>query len=396
MKASSGGAAVTQRRRPPIFGPEPWQERGGRSWCHWDLWLCMVAVLDHGEDLGGVERDLVDTLSGNLSQRRSAEQKLSHLWSLRERLDDAGLLPADLVDDETVDDKRIVAKARRKVDSRSIDGRALTGAMIDTPRVRLQRRARYGSWDALPVTPATFYGKFRAAVEIKSFIAKGRTFKKVQQLSDRLQNLDGPRRSPHERIALYRAFHTAGLELADRADDSYGVIDEMRSDAWETYLTLDWNAAGVAPDVYWRDICELVVWEPYGMGFENETHAFAHASGAHAPAIAAHLHDLETELRAVHLTYEADQAREQLAWLHIATGASDRFVETATLLGSSHWRPVDAMARAALEAGDRDLAVAVFAAADQPGWHRDHLRRRCLQLTGADHAGGSRHLRVVQ
>jgi hypothetical protein len=356
----------------------------------------VVAVLDHCGDLGGVERDLVDTLSGDLSLRRSAEQRLSHLWSLRERLDDAGLLAADVVGDETLGDKRTVARARKKVDSRSIDGRAMTDAMIDTPRVQLQRRARYGSWDAFPISPATFYGRFRAAVEIKSFITKGRTFAKVQQLSERLQRLDGPRRSPPERIALYRAFHTAGLQLADRADDSYGVVGEMRSDAWETYLTLDREAAGVAPDVYWRDICELVVWEPYGMGFGNETGPFAHAGAAHGPVIAAHFDDLENELRAVHLDYEAGQAREHLAWLHIATKAFDRFVETATLLGSGFWRPVEAMARAALDAGDRDLAVAVFVAADQPGWHRDHLRRRCLELTGADPAGQNHHLRVVR
>jgi hypothetical protein len=126
------------------------------------------------------------------------------------------LVPADLVDEETRSDKRMVAKARRKVESQSIDGRAMTDAMINTPRVRLERRARYGRWDDFPVSHKTFYGRFRAAVEIKSFVTKGRTFTKVEQLSNRLQQLDGPRRSPHERIALYRAFHTTGLELADR------------------------------------------------------------------------------------------------------------------------------------------------------------------------------------
>ncbi|MBW3605780.1 MAG: hypothetical protein KY460_12910 [Actinobacteria bacterium] len=288
-----------------------------------------------------------------------------------------------------------MAKARNKMARHSIDGRALTDAMIDTPRVRLQRRARYGSWDAFPVSPATSYDRFRAAVEVKSFITKGRTFSKVQQLSDRLERLDGPRRSPPERVALYRAFHTAGLEFADRADDSYGVIGELRSDAWETYLGLDWEAVGVPADVYWRDICELVVWEPYGLGFQSETRPFVHAGAVHTPVIVAHLRDLDAQLRALHLTYQADEARQQLAWLHIATRKFDRFVETATLLGSDHWRPVDAMARAALDAGDRDLAVAVFAAADQPGWHRDHLRRRCRDLTGADPAGNTR-LRVVR
>lgn len=28
---------MTRRRQPPIFGPEPWDQQVGRSWCHWDL-----------------------------------------------------------------------------------------------------------------------------------------------------------------------------------------------------------------------------------------------------------------------------------------------------------------------------------------------------------------------
>lgn len=38
-------------RRPPIFGSEPWQG----SWSHWDLWMCLVAVLDHDGELDGLD-----------------------------------------------------------------------------------------------------------------------------------------------------------------------------------------------------------------------------------------------------------------------------------------------------------------------------------------------------
>lgn len=44
--------------------------------------------------------------------------------------------------------------------------------------------------------------------------------------------------------------------------------------------------------------------------------------------------------------------------------------------------PIDAMARTAIDSGRRDIALDVFRAADQPGFHQGHLRRLCRELTG--------------
>jgi maltose-binding protein MalE len=65
-----------------------------------------------------------------------------------------------------------------------------------------------------------------------------------------LRALDKPSLSEAQRLALYRAFHTTGLELMERADDSYGNVDQMREEAWHTYLKLDWQAAGMKPEGY--------------------------------------------------------------------------------------------------------------------------------------------------
>ena len=46
--------------------------------------------------------------------------------------------------------------------------------------------------------------------------------------------------------------------------------------------------------------------------------------------------------------------------------------------------PIEAMAESALRSGRRELAVAVFRAADRPGFHQEHLRQRCRVLTGVD------------
>lgn len=45
------------------------------------------------------------------------------------------------------------------------------------------------------------------------------------------------------------------------------------------------------------------------------------------------------------------------------------------------------MVESYLKARDRPGAVAVFRAADQPGWHCDLLRGTCLAMTGVDLAG---------
>jgi hypothetical protein len=92
---------------------------------------------------------------------------------------------------------------------------------------------------------------------------------------------------------------------------------------------------------------------------------------------------LATEWRAAYQDFHGEQADALIAWLAVATGRVDRYVPTARRLGSTQWKPILTMANAALDRGDGDLAVEVFRAADQPGWHRDLLRRHCVEITGA-------------
>jgi hypothetical protein len=234
------------------------------------------------------------------------------------------------------------------------------------------------------VPPQRFYERFRAAVEFKGHITKHRSFAKTRALDERLERLDGPRRRPNERLALYRAFHAAGLELADRADDSHGNIGQLREQAWCTYLTLDPAEAGMDPAAWWQDLCELIVWEPYGLGHEHETLPYRRLRGAKIDTVEAILLALADEHRAVHLDWEGDEALQQVAWLHAAHRRWDRYPDAAARLGSDHWMPIVALAQAALARRRTDIAVDVFRAADTSGFHRDYLRRCCRELTGVD------------
>ncbi|HLG68341.1 MAG TPA: hypothetical protein VKV36_10815 [Acidimicrobiales bacterium] len=87
----------------------------------------------------------------------------------------------------------------------------------------------------------------------------------------RVRSLDKPSLTPAQRLALYRRFQTAGLELADRADGSHGNVGQLRRDAWHTYLGIDWQATGLGAEDYWADVCDLLVVEDYALDYQEET-----------------------------------------------------------------------------------------------------------------------------
>lgn len=383
--------SAAKPKRVQTFGPEVWEQRGGVEWSLWDLWMCVIAVIDHDGNLDDLAGVFVDAIRSRFrGGDAGGEAKLSHLHDLRARLAVARLAPSDLADAAALADKRIRTRARDKVSGRvSLEWRALTPAMVDTPSRRLAHRARYGYWPSFPSDPTRFFERLGLSNGSEGFVTKGRSFGTASRLARRMVDLDGPRRSLPDRLALYRAFHTAALEVADHSDDSYGVIGETRVDAWKTYLKIDWRATGMDPAVYWQDLCELRIWEPYGLDYQDETAWFSTARLDDVALIESILLGLEREHRGAILDYQADEALEALADLYIATRARDRYASAARRLGSRAWRPIDAMARDQLAVGDRDTAITVFMAADQPGFHRDTVRRLCRDLTGVDIARSS-------
>ena len=140
----------------------------------------------------------------------------------------------------------------------------------------------------------------------------------------------------------------------------------------------------MAPGAYWQDICELIIWEPYAVDHQHESARFASARPDEVDLIEGILLTLEAEHRSVVLDWEATAALEALADLYIATGARDRFVDIVGHLPSHSRQHVEAMARAQMDAGDRDAAVAVYRAAAARGDELGHPRQRCLALTGVD------------
>jgi len=364
----------------PIYGPEPWRTKRNAVWSHWDLWLCVVALADHHGDLDKLSVAIEGT--GQSFWSSTIEAKLSHLDDLRDRLADAGIDAAALAGG-TEDDQRIRSKARTKVLKQGLYPRDLTDAMRETPRQRLYERALRGRWPRFPVSPEPFYERLANGLG-EGYLPKGATFRlerRIEDARDRLYRKTA--NDPAGRLAAQRALLTWCFRAMGRCDDSYGVIGELAQEALITYAKLPFKPTGIADQDWCEDLGELLVWEDWGLLHRHETQPFAQIRGALADHAETFLLALAAELRGQRLPLRADQALENVAYLHVAAGRLTRFVQAAAELGSDHWMPIVALAQAALARDRPDIARNVFAAADRPGQQRDYLRERCIELTGS-------------
>ena len=52
----------------PIYGPEPWTDRAGAVWSHWDLWFCVMATLEFEGDRELLAEHIHRTQAGALPE----------------------------------------------------------------------------------------------------------------------------------------------------------------------------------------------------------------------------------------------------------------------------------------------------------------------------------------
>lgn len=170
--------------------------------------------------------------------------------------------------------------------------------------------------------------------------------------------------------------------------------------ATSKYFTAPWSEAGLSPDLYYRDFIEYAVWEDYALlGPRELAPFFKRLPKSGAMLVDGVLRELRTELRSAGLEYQAEEALTFLGALHVNTRRFDLFEDLAGEMGSRQWERITSMGDAALAAGRREIARAVFAAADQPGMHRDYLRQQSRRLLGPPPRPAPRratHLRIVR
>jgi hypothetical protein len=329
-----------------VFGPEVWRESGGGEWSFWDLWFCVVCLLDHGGDWTGLDAAL--TKDG----MPDVEAKWSHLTGLTVRLNQAGLTAADLAGDG-VRDPKARAKARTKVLKSHLYERDMTEPMRNPPSVRLTARCLFGTWPRFPVSPQRSYDTLRRYVDLDGgrFDSTWAAREATTDIDDGLRLVVARARNDAARLAGRRAALSLLYELATIANDSLGYVSGTTQAAIEEYARIDWRSAGVAPDVYWRDILGWCA--------------------------------LAGEFATARMQWHADRAQAMRAYAVIASGRVTRFAATAETIGPVSWTAFDQLVGAALRRRRADVAHRVLDAAQRAGVASSWVRRRRVDVDGA-------------
>jgi hypothetical protein len=226
--------------------------------------------------------------------------------------------------------------------------RDLTDAMRHTPRDRLYERALRGRWHLFPSSPAPYYERLANGLG-QGYQSKSATFRLAGRIEAARERLDRTTANdPAARLAARRALLAWSYLAMARCDDSYGVIGELARDALLTYAKLPFQPSGIVDEDWCEDLCELLAWEDWGLLHRHETKPFAQIRGPLADHAESFLVTLADELRTHRLPYQADQALQHVAYLHVAAGRVTRFAQAAATLGSHHWMPIVALAEAAI------------------------------------------------
>ena len=370
------------QRSPAVRGPEPWTELGGVTWCHWDRWFALVCVRDFGGDWEALVEWLWSRLDRNgYAGDPDVEAKTSHVADLRARLARAGL-PASALAGAGRVDGRLLARARRKVLEQPLARKDLTEAMRGTPRARLRARALRGRWEAFPASPGPACERFEAVLRRHARARAPAPVKLAGSLLGALAEEDARCSGLAEQLATRRAFLTVACEAMADLGEGAALLAAAWLEGLALYVQVSWERAGLSPEAFYRDLCELLVVEESGM--RSGEVAFAATQPAHVDLCARVLAEVGAEWRAARLGWWADRAKFLTAELYLVTRSRHRYEEAARALGSEEWQPVVALAEEALAAGDRALARRVFLAADRPGFHRATLRRCCQELVGPE------------
>lgn len=378
-------------------GLDAWLTASGIRFSTWDHWFLLLILGDDHGDWAHLRDRLRAKRRGAGFERDDAEAKLSHLADLETRWASLGDRAREHLRRECRD-HRLLRRARAKILEQAVGGREKTTPMRETPRVRLRERALRGYWPRFPVSPAKYDEVFRRTSQARDFHSERATFGLARRLDAQVERELRRAVRPAERVAVLRAFLTSMMLAMECADDSCGVLGDLAHDHFPTYFAVPWREARLSADLYYRDFLEFAIWEDYGLLWQKTASFFDAVGAEHVPLVDGLLRGLRAEFSAADLDDQAEEALTLLGELHVAKRSFDVFERLAMEMGSRHWARITAMAEAALRARRRDLAGAIFAAADQPGMHREHLREQCRRLLGT--AGTQpirkRHLEIVR
>ena len=259
------------RKRPTIHGTDhalslPTAQGEPLDLSYWDLWFALVAVLMHDGDLDRLAKWIKEDRAFRYD-RRSVERKRCHIRDLKRRLDEASIIPADIVLAAVDLAKTEKQRAIKKVSESIRREQEFSEPMRNTPRRRRYPHALRGYWDCFPVSPQSYAEKVGAHFRSQGFYHIDRSFSIAGTLDryvDKAKKLIESGKAAQAQ-ALLRGWMTVIIELMEKVDDSSGMIGMSFKDGFTVYLEIPVDQTAIDEEIYFTDLLDFLIWEDYGL-----------------------------------------------------------------------------------------------------------------------------------
>jgi hypothetical protein len=372
-------------KQPAPVGPDcalvlSVQSKPALTFSYWDLWFALVADADFE---GSWER-FVEHLQAQKAKgmaRDLVERKLSHLRALQQRLRQAGVERSDMLGQA---DRSPVAlrRARHQVLERAPRASAWSDAMRHTPRQRHYAYALRGFWPCFPVSPASYAERLAAQFHTHRWFSANQSFGLARKLDAFVEDVASRLRQAQyaQAQAMLRAFLTVVIELMEVADDSFGCLGDSFRDGFAKYLALPRDETGMEAMVFFHDLLTLLIWEDYGLTYEQTDGYFAGLTPNEGDLCIEYVQQQMQALQADDLDYQYEEALTLLGQIVAEQHRCERFEALARDMGTRQWKRIVVLADRAVKQRKRPLAIAVFEAALSPGMHEGFLRQKYEQL----------------
>ncbi len=341
---------------------------------YWDLWFALVANANFD---GSWDQLVTHLRSQPGASSRLAERKLSHLRDLQQRLQQADVAIPDLVAQAPPSPTEL-RRAQNQVLKRDLREHEWSEAMRYTPRQRRYAHAMRGFWPCFPVSPEPYAVELASRFQTRSWFSASQSSRIADRLDTFVSRAERERNDDQhaQAQAMLRAFLTVVIELMAVADDSYGSLGDSFHGGFASYLAIPLEVTGIEDTVFFHDLLTLVIWEDYGLTYDQMDGYFERLTLEAGDLCMAYLRQQSEALKADDLDYQAEKA---LTWIGQVAAEQNRFEQFESLaneMGTREWKRIIVLADRAVKKRKRKLAAAVFEAALGPGMHERLLRQK--------------------
>jgi hypothetical protein len=373
-------------KKPTVVGPDlamslPTPQGRSLDLSYWDLWFALVAVSLHGGDLDRLAAWIKEPRGFSYS-RRSIERKRWHLRDLSRRLEEASVIPKQIVDSAGALAKTEKRRALKKVMEPCDREREWSEPMQNTPRSRRYSLALHGSWDRFPVSPQPYYETIRSHYQSRGVYSESMSYRIARTLdryAEKAQTLLKAGQAAQAQ-ALLRAWMTVIVELMAQADDSGGSIAMSFDEGFRAYLKIPLEPTGIVEGVFFPDLLDFLIWEDYGLTDDGIEGYFRGLDDRQADLCIEHLRHEVAALRDDDLEYQSEEALTLLGQVIAEQDRFDEFEEVARQMGSRAWRRIVRLVDRAMKKRLKPLAMKVLEAAMTKGDHLDFLQEKYEKL----------------